>query len=119
MQQTVNNGDSGLDARNKINGNFTELYGSITTPIKLPGVGANTSVVIPANSFITNLYVALATGSPTIRIGTTPNGQEILPDSEPFQVLSLNQYFANNTTLYITVSGGSVNIRIELLKSFF
>lgn len=26
-QQTVNNGDSGLVARNKINSNFTEVYG--------------------------------------------------------------------------------------------
>lgn len=25
-KQTINNGDTGLNARNKINGNFTELY---------------------------------------------------------------------------------------------
>lgn len=30
-QQTINNGDSGLDARTKINDNFSEVYSSVAS----------------------------------------------------------------------------------------
>lgn len=121
-QQFVTIGESGTAARNAINGNFSELYSSMVLPLKLPGVAANTTLDIPANSYIGDIFLSDATGNPTIRIGTTPNGQEILPDIAPgsFSQITLQKYFAADTTLYITITGGgTLNIRIGIMYNFY
>lgn len=63
-QQTVNNGDSGLSARNKINGNFTELYtgGPFTAPVKLP---TYTVATLPAVGTIGRIAVVTDALAPT------------------------------------------------------
>jgi hypothetical protein len=120
-QQTVNNGDTGLNARNKINGNFTELYGAIVQPLKLPGVSANTTQAINANTFIQSISLSATSGTPTIRIGTTANGTDVMLDTKPgsFTQTTIQRYFSAAATLYITVTGGTVNIRIDLLNGFY
>ena len=121
-QQVLTIGESGLNALNAINSNFTELYGVIILPIKLPGVAANTTQDIPANSFINDVFLFPASGTPTVRIGTAPNGTDLMPDTviNSFSQATIQQYFANDTTIYITITGGgSVNIRINIIYNFY
>ena len=120
-QIIINNGDSGLVVRNALNQMFTELYGAIVSPVKLPGVNSNTTQVISADTYVESIYLTATSGTPTVRIGTTPNGQDICPDVQPgsFQNIFVQQYFAVSTTLYITLSGGTINVRFDLTNNFF
>lgn len=122
--QVINNNEQGGSVRTKLNNMFTELYNAIPIPLKLQGLTANTQQVIPANSWIGHLFLIAVTGTPTLRIGTTPNGTDIMGDTvinSSMQELTLDQYFENQTTLYFTfVSGtGNVNVRIDIINNFF
>jgi hypothetical protein len=122
-QVTINDGDTGLNVRNALNGMFTELYGNITQPLKFKGQAANFSTTIPANTFVSALFVALAAGGPvTVRIGLTPNGTEISGDISPDGTgleVGANQNFPVDTLLYFTITGGMVNIRINVIPNFY
>jgi hypothetical protein len=121
-QQIVNNGDSGAVARSKINSMFTEVYSALVLPIKIPGINANITQVIPANTWLESILVRTASGTPTIRVGTTPNGTDVMPDTQPgatSEVL-VQEYFPTDTTLYITISGtGSVNMRLNTVNNVY
>jgi hypothetical protein len=115
------NGQSGLVVRTAINSMFTELYGAAVLPMKLNGISGNTTQIIPADTFVKAIAIASTAGTPLIRIGTTPNGVEICPDINPgsFQQITVEQYFSAPTNLYITLSGGTVNIRFDTIQDFF
>jgi hypothetical protein len=119
-QVIINNGDSGLIARTALNGMFTELYGALILPLKLTGLNANTQQNFAANSYIQSIHLLRTAGTPTIRIGTTPNGTDILPDTSPADYAEIieNFYCQNLTTLYITISGGTVNVRFGVVNNF-
>lgn len=120
-QIPINNGQSGLVVRNALNGMFTELYSTIILPLKLIGITSNAQQVIPANTWLDSIYISATAGTPTIRIGTTPNGEEICPDVQPgnFQPVMAQQYYATDTTLYITLSGGTVSIRFNVINNVY
>lgn len=119
----IENGNSGLTARNAINGNFTELYANLPLPIKIAGMAANFNQAIAANVMVTNIFIKPVSGGPvTLRIGTTANGQEILPDTPVSgqQIVNANEYFGSAGTLYFTFSSGSgnLNVRIDVINNF-
>jgi hypothetical protein len=120
-QQVINNGESGLVVRNKLNSMFTELYAAVVLPLKLTGIAGNTQQVIPVDTFLQAVYISATAGTPTIRIGTTPNGEEICPEVQPgsFQPVVVQQYYSAGVTLYITLSGGTVNIRFDVIQDFY
>jgi hypothetical protein len=120
-QQVINNGESGLVVRGKLNNMFTELYASIVLPLKLPGITGNTQQVIPVDTFLQAIYMTATAGTPTVRIGTAPNGQDICPDVQPgsFQTVFVQQYYPTGVTLYITLSGGTVNFRFDTYQDFY
>lgn len=96
---------------------FQELYGAITPyqPIVLLGVDSNLNQAIPANYFVTNVYVKPVSGSITLNIGTTPNGGELLPDTLVNYVIPIqaNLMFNAPGTIYFTLTGtGLINITI-------
>lgn len=122
-QTTINNGDSGLNVRTALNSMFSELYSGIDVPLKIKNVIANTTQAIPANSFILSIFsIAVAGTTPTVRIGTTPNGTEIMGDTvlnnQPTEV-ALQEYFSADTTFYITIGGGTASFRINILYNFY
>lgn len=120
-QQIINNGESGLVVRNKLNAMFSELYAAVVLPLKLNGITGNSQQIIPADTFLQAIYISATVGNPTIRIGTTPNGDEICPDVQPgsFQPVIIQQYYAAGVTLYLTLSGGTVNVRFDVIQDFY
>jgi hypothetical protein len=122
-QQIVNDADTGLSARNKINANCTELYANLNLPIKIPGMSANYNQAIGANAMVTNINIAPVDDGPiTLRIGITANGQEILGDTviaapQPVQAMQL---FTSAGTLYFTFTSGmgTLNVRIDVINNF-
>lgn len=121
MQQTINNGDSGLDVRTKLNDMFTELYGASTLPIKIKNIGTNETQVIPENTLVQDLTLSKVSGTPVIRIGTTANGEEILADTNvgDFTQAAIDRFYSSNSTWYLTISGGVLNIRINVINNYY
>lgn len=119
--QTINNGETGLSVRTKLNNMFSELYGAAVLPLKLNGISANNTQIIPADTFVNSIFISATIGTPTIRIGTTPNGTDICPDVQPgsFQAIMVQQYFPTGITLYLTLSGGTVNVRFDVIQNFY
>jgi hypothetical protein len=120
-QIPINNGQTGLVVRNALNDMFTEIYDSISSPLRLNGINSNTQKLIPANTFLQGIYIRATEGAPTLRIGTTPNGQEICPDVQPGDFLSVlvQQYVNGGLSLYFTLSGGRINVRFDAIQKFF
>lgn len=119
--QTINNGETGSAVRGKLNAMFSELYSSMNLPVKISNVSSNTTQALGANTFLQDISVSAVSGSPTVRIGTTPNGTDILPDTAPgsFSLVNVQEYFASATTLYITISGGTANFRMMVLNNYY
>ena len=121
--EQINNGQKGLSVRNALNSMLAQLYASISMPLKLANVSSNTQQVIPANTFLqaVSVSVSVISGTPTINIGTTGNGGEVIPTSElsGFTKFQIDQYFAAQQTLYITITGGTVSIRMDVLNSYY
>ncbi len=109
--QVIENGESGLAVRSALNGMFAELYAALapTTPVIIIDMNGNTIVDVSAGTLITNIYLVQQAGTVTLRIGITPNGQEILSDTviNGFQPIQAQQYFQADGTLYFTFSSGS------------
>ncbi len=119
-QQYIFLDQTGLSALNVLNQNFTELYGAITLPIKIPGISSNVDVIIPANTFIPFIFLTAVSGNPIVNIGLTPDGGEILPTYaiSPFLPVQAQQYFLGAGNLYFTITGGEVNIRIDVIYNY-
>lgn len=120
MQQIINNGESGLEVRNALNDNFTELYSSLIIPIKLTVTG-NQTQAISQNTFITTISLTPSGGTPTLDIGTTNGGGEILPSMPitSFTPIVVQLYFPTAGILYFNLSGvGSVNVRIDYIPNY-
>lgn len=78
-------------------------------------LAANYVQEILAGNFITYIFIVGKTGTPSINIGLTNGGGEILPTMAVGSSLTIKpeQYFAIDGNLYLNISGGgSVNIYI-------
>jgi len=87
---------------------------------------ANTTYIVPANSYVPTLSLQTVMGSPietepTVRIGITPGGNEIMADTPcyPFQPVRPEFYADSETTIYFTMTGaGIVNVRIDVIRNY-
>jgi hypothetical protein len=124
-QQYISIGITGQQAQDIINGNFTELYNGATKLVKYSNQSANFTATIPANAYAWKIFLQLQSGSPTVRIGTTPNGTDILPDvsvtsSDCPGNSSEIPVKTSSYPLYFTITGtGAINATIfEILNVF-
>lgn len=119
----INNGDSGLTVRTALNSMTQELYDSITVPIRMKNIQANAMQAIAADTQVLKVSVVGTAGAPTIRIGTTPNGTEILPDTAigaQFPPIIAEQYFGAAGNVYITFSAaGTILVRIDVILNYY
>jgi hypothetical protein len=122
MSQTIiNDNDSGLLVRTELNAMFTELYASIIVPIKVQGVNANRIQAIAANTFVEDISISATSGSPTLSIGTTPGGTDLLPATLVGNslIITAQLYFQNNGNIYFTLSGGVISYRIDVQSNYY
>jgi hypothetical protein len=87
---------------------------------QLKAIASNTIKAILAGSFITYILIIKETGTPSINIGLTSGGGEILPTIAVGieQVMVHNTRYRIDTNLYFNISGGgSVNIYIYYLPN--
>lgn len=124
-QQFISNGESGLNSRDAINQNFTELYGAIPTTTKQDGLSGNFNQPILPNTFVSLITIFWVSGGATVKVGTTPNGEEIMgatviDNSTPYLPLQVQQWFQNSATIYFSFSGspGVIDARIDLILNY-
>lgn len=112
---------TGQAALTVINGNFTELYENLPQVAKLPGISINTTQAFDADTMVTFIALSGTAGAPVVRIGLTPNGQELLPDTAigNSQPVNVGQYFPAAGNIYFTVTLGTVSIRIEYTENYY
>lgn len=120
-QQTINDNEGGGSVRGKLNGMFSELYSSTLVPMKLIGAAGNVIQTITGNTFVASIEVTKVSGTPILKIGTTPAGEEIFAETEigTFNMATVQNYFAAETPLYFTLSGGVINARTDIINNYF
>jgi hypothetical protein len=77
-------------------------------------------VNIPANTYIYQIFGNILLSIPSIQIGTTEGGDDVLISTLVSNAILpiTQQYFDVATTLYFLVTNGSVNFRIDLAYNF-
>jgi len=122
-QIIINNGDSGLTVRNNLNSMFTELYGALIVPLKIPGINANYTQSIPANTYISKISLTATGGTPLVRIGTYPNGNDLMDDTiiGNSQIVNPGLYCGTVTPIYITISGPGavISARFDVSYNYY
>jgi hypothetical protein len=78
---------------------------------------------IPANTLVDAISLIPVTGTPSVRIGTTPGGNEIMDDTviSGFKKIEPELYCQNATILYFTqvLNNGIVNYRVDISRNYF
>jgi hypothetical protein len=78
------------------------------------------TVAILADSWINFIYFNFVSGTPNVKIGTSAGGTQVMAT----QVITdetyyyLTKKYAANTTLYFTITGGVIDIRIDMRNNF-
>ena len=124
----VLNGDSGLEARNKINSNdalinadagqnandITDLESQVVTVDLEVNKSANFTKAFAALTKIEAIDFKHVLTSPSVSLGTTPGGTELMPllpvPSGEVLNVPLNKTYVGSQTVYITISGGNVDV---------
>jgi hypothetical protein len=88
------------------------LTNSALTPLKYENINQNQIIQIAPGTFIESIISQAISGSPVWSLGTTAGGVDLVPNTTPgtFNKVNFNQFYSANTTLYLTVSGGTINI---------
>ena len=89
-------------------------------PISLNNKSGNFSYSFDENTFLSTLSIISVSGSPSLKIGTAPNGNDVLDtiSISGFQYIKLEMFFETTTVLYFTLSGGVINLRIDLIVNY-
>ena len=104
----------------KINVN-TLLAGSGSNSLMLTNVTGNQSQAILIDCFIWKITIKPISGTPNIKIGTTFGGTEItdtIDVTSPTLQITTEQFFTNAGFVYFEITGGYVNIRIDLINNY-
>ena len=114
-------GDTAYVFTGKINDNFDELYAQIPTPTILLNQSGSFTQGIATKTWLEKLVITPQVGTPTVKIGTTEGGNEILDTIlvGDYLPVAIQKYFAAGVTLYFTAASGNINIRFDQTLQFF
>ena len=89
-------------------------------PLKLKNLSVSTPQMLPGDSWIESMFFTIASGSPSIKIGLTSNGNEILDTTlvSGLPPVMIQTHILSDTIYYFSISGGSVNIRIDFTINY-
>jgi hypothetical protein len=77
---------------------------------------------IPANTYLYQVFANILLSTPSVQIGTTVGGSEIVPitvvSGAILPIITNKNYFANATTLYFTITDGSIDFRLDIGYNF-
>ena len=113
-------GDPARTAFTKVNANFSELYAQIPVPTILVNQTGSVQQSITSNTWIDKIVVTPQIGTPSIMIGTTSGGAEILENTlvGSSLVQLIQSLYLSGVNLYFTITSGNVNIRIDNIPNY-
>lgn len=89
--------------------------------LKNTAKSANFTQSILANCRVLSIDFKVTAGTPLIKVGTTSGGEELI-FSETLTANAMRpvaEFFASAGTMYFTISGGTVDVNILVIKSYF
>lgn len=113
-----NSGISNLDEQiNELINIFTDNMANV----QYINASGDITAIIPANSFVNGVGIKNVAGSPTIKIGTTYGGEEILPATlyTEFSYNLWQGYYNTATNIYINITGGTMDLRIDYTNPYY
>jgi hypothetical protein len=93
---------------------------NIPTPYLDKNKSAAFTRAVDADSKVTEIDIKIISGSPTVKIGTTLGGEDILLESEltgDFANVQPHKNFDAAGTLYFSVSGGTISVYTRILAN--
>ncbi len=114
--------DSGsLDKKITFENFIKPITDLINTRSKETGKATSYTKSFPANSKLESVDIKKTAGTPTVTIGTTLGGDEIMPATAISNVTlsPIIYYFSALTTVYITISGGTVSLNWNYYENYF
>jgi len=89
--------------------------------LQLSNINADTTFELPANTWFEDIFAIDLSGAPMIAIGTSPGGVDVLDYIAVSGVTTvmIQQLFTPVTTFYVSLSNGSINLRIDIKSSLF
>ena len=93
---------------------------STQPPVLLQSVTGNISYSELAITFIQRITFKTISGTPTVQVGVTQGGSEIMPVTavNGFLQVDTEYPFLADGYLYFVITGGVVNIRIDQITNF-
>lgn len=80
------------------------------------------TINIPANTYIYQIFGDILLSTPSISIGTTLGGVDIVPltvvNNDTLPIVVNKNYFNTATTIYLTITGGSTNLHFYYKYNF-
>ena len=89
--------------------------------LQLSNISADTTFSLPANTWFEDIFAIDLSGAPLLAIGTSPGANDVVdftPISGVFTQM-IQSLYVPITLFYVTLSGGSVNLRIDIKSSLF
>lgn len=108
-----------------VNARLSALEGSsgAFTRTIYPGQSANFTDSITANYRLKYIDIRFISSSPVVSVGTTPAGTDLVDSVSPTISEDVNEIFNKTfiatTTLYFTITGGTVDISITYENNVF
>lgn len=127
--ETVQDGDYFVGYRSSVN--IRALKQNIATAVlgsfpqmnvlKSTNKSANFTALLAANTKVLAVDFKIVSGTPTIKVGTSNGGEEIIYQEtiSANAMRAVSEYFSVETTLYISVSGGVVDVNILTINNYF
>lgn len=102
------------------------LSGVGNSGLQISNATGDLEIEITANTYIENISAKKISGTPTVKAGTTVHSGNILGDESEGAISIdgmtksiVNYYYSANGFLHITVSGGYLDLRIDLIENYF
>lgn len=90
---------------------------------KFTVVDSDFTMIIEANREVSIIRILPVTGTPTLRIGITSSGDEIMLDTvvDTYIKVDTDKFFLSGGIIYFTFSGtdGAVNVNVQTEENIF
>jgi len=122
LMEDIANYISGVDPTiNNIINDVANIYNVLSLPIKLIDISANTTVVLKPDTLLDYIYMEDVDGAPLLKIGSEPGAADIFEEQliSGFSQSHIGEKNKTEKILYITLSGGKLNICFDLKSNIF
>ena len=107
-----------------LNKEFTDYYDQAVQTELDQDKNSSYTKSIDADTKLESIDITHVSGTPTVRVGTSLGDDDVMRDREPVtgdngdENSNISRTFKSSTTLYITISGGTVSIKWNIRNNY-